>query len=147
MSHKVVQKYEELHFHFSCHRRFWFWSSHQREAEIGIKALQMEQKKSKLKLDITSPSLFHNGKKVHLGCQAVGDDGKKTFGSGQIDKLKNGTMYNNGVSIYRLAVTQKLCTTKAFFFKAKPRHSPLYEILVLGQLRGRVSSKLSLSSE
>ena len=57
--------------------------------------------------------------------QAVGDDGKKTFGSGQIDKLKNGTMYNNSstnVSIYRLAVTQKLCTTKAFFFKAKPRH-------------------------
>ena len=82
--------------------------------------------------------------------QAVGDDGKKTFGSGQIDKLKNGTMYNNSstnVSIYRLAVTQKLCTTKAFFFKAKPRHfealDSLYEILVLGQLRGRVSSKLS----
>ena len=61
--------------------------------------------------------------------QAVGDDGKKTFGSGQIDKLKNGTMYNNSstnVSIYRLAVTQKLCTTKAFFFKAKPRH---FEVL------------------
>ena len=84
--------------------------------------------------------------------QAVGDDGKKTFGSGQIDKLKNGTMYNNSstnVSIYRLAVTQKLCTTKAFFFKAKPRHfealDSLYEILVLGQLRGRVSSKLSFS--
>ena len=36
---------------------------------------------------------------------------------------------------------------KHFFFKAKPRHSPLYEILVLGQLRGRVSSKLSLSSK
>ena len=54
--------------------------------------------------------------------QAVGDDGKKTFGSGQIDKLKNGTMYNNSstnVSIYRLAVTQKLCTTKAFYFQGQ----------------------------
>ena len=111
---------------------FTFWSSHQREAEIGIKALQMEQK-SKLKLDITSPSLPSIMEKGSFGllheAQAVGDDGKKTFGSGQIDKLKNGTMYNNSstnVSIYRLAVTQKLCTTKAFFFKAKPRH---FEVL------------------
>ena len=58
--------------------------------------------------------------------QAVGDDGKKTFGSGQIDKLKNGTMYNNGVSIYRLAVTQKLCTTKAFFFSRPNPDTLLY---------------------
>ena len=85
----------------------------------------------KVSLILHPPSSSHNGKRFiweELEA-AVGDDGKKTFGSGQIDKLKNGTMYNNSstnVSIYRLAVTQKLCTTKAFFFKAKPRH---FEVL------------------
>ena len=47
--------------------------------------------------------------------QAVGDDGKKTFGSGQIDKLKNGTMYNNGVSIYRLLSPKSYVLPKHFF--------------------------------
>ena len=129
MIDKVIQNMKAFSV-FMSKECFTFWSSHQREAEIGIKALQMEQK-SKLKLDITSlPSIMEKGSFGLLHeAQAVGDDGKKTFGSGQIDKLKNGTMYNNSstnVSIYRLAVTQKLCTTKAFFFKAKPRH---FEVL------------------
>ena len=60
-------------------------SHHQSEAEIGIKALQMEQKTVSLilhptALELGSASSSHNGKKVHLLARAGGDDGKKHLG-------------------------------------------------------------------
>ena len=117
-----------------------FWSS-SKGSRDRHKSLTNGAKK--VSLILHPPSSSHNGKRFiweELEA-AVGDDGKKTFGSGQIDKLKNGTMYNNGVSIYRLLSPKSYVLPKHFFFKAKLRSTN--EILVLGQLRGRVSSKLS----
>ena len=44
MIDKVIQNMKAFSV-FMSKECFTFWSSHQREAEIGIKALQMEQKK------------------------------------------------------------------------------------------------------
>ena len=91
-----------------------FWSS-SKGSRDRHKSLTNGAKK--VSLILHPPSSSHNGKRFiweELEA-AVGDDGKKTFGSGQIDKLKNGTMYNNGVSIYRLLSPKSYVLPKHFF--------------------------------
>ena len=133
MINKVIPKYESF-FSFYVKVVFYVLVIASKGSRDRHKSLTNGAKK--VSLILHPPSSSHNGKRFiweELEA-AVGDDGKKTFGSGQIDKLKNGTMYNNGVSIYRLLSPKSYVLPKHFFFKAKLRSTN--EILVFGAIKG-----------